>query len=117
MAKTRAELIAEIKASMNGEVPAAVATAPKATAPVAKASRPPKQPAAKFQPVAVEDVEEEDEEEDEEEVGYSIESEDSEDDEPEVTPVEELVTRIESLIDYVVENGEAIRSWLAACRQ
>jgi hypothetical protein len=55
--------------------------------------------------------------EDEDEVEDSeIPSETHRTDEPEFTPVEELVDRVKDFIDFVVENGESLKSWLDTVR-
>jgi len=70
-----------------------------------------------------EEIEDEDEEEEEEESEEIEDTEDTEDgdesddvEDVESSPAEELLDRVEALIDYIVENGEALKSWLAAVR-
>jgi hypothetical protein len=60
------------------------------------------------------DDEEEEESQEIEDTEDGDESDDVED--VESSPAEELLDRVEALIDYVVENGEALKSWLAAVR-
>lgn len=131
MAKSKAEVLASLRSIFNGE--AETEKTPKSAKPAPTKS----EPAAfgKFrkasQPVAVVEEEEEEEEfeededteEEESEVCDSdgtddTEEESSEDEaeDVEVAPVEELLDRVESLIDYISENGEALKAWIAACR-
>lgn len=123
MAKSRAEVLESLRKIMsNGETkPQPESTPAKPAQPAAAASA-----FAKFrrvdEVVAVADEEEEVEEESEDE------SEDSDNDseveshsegeatDVEVAPVEELLDRVEALIDYVSENSEALKAWIAACR-
>jgi hypothetical protein len=64
------------------------------------------------------DDEDDDEEEEESEEIEDTEDGDESDDVEDVesSPAEELLDRVEALIDYIVENGEALKSWLAAVR-
>jgi len=60
--------------------------------------------------------EEEQEDEDEEESDEEEESDADEAEDVEYSPVEELLDRVEALIDFVSENGEALKSYLASIR-
>lgn len=130
MAKSRSEVLASLRAIMGGAEDEAPAKKAKVVHPMPNGSK-----FGKFRkapaPVAVvdeddEDEEEEEFEEDEEEESEVVDSdsndteEDTEEEETsedvEVAPVEELLDRVESLIDYISENSEALKAWIAAVR-
>lgn len=126
MAKSRAEVLASLrgifadgdskpepKAKSKASEPTNTATA---TATFGKFRK-----ADKVEPVAEEPEQEDEVAEEESEDGDSDSnyttnghSDDAED--VEVAPVEELLERVESLIDYIADNSEALKAWLAACR-
>jgi len=131
MAKSRSEVLASLRAIMGGAEDEAPAKKAKVVQPEPSGSK-----FGKFRkapaPVAVvdEDDEEEEEfeedEEDEEDESEVVDAdsndteEDTEEEETsedvEVAPVEELLDRVESLIDYISENSEALKAWIAAVR-
>jgi hypothetical protein len=122
MAKSRAEVLESLRKIMgNGD------TKPQPEAAPAKPAKNGEAAAAfaKFrrvdEVVAVadeEEVEEESEDESEDSDNDSEVESQSEDEatDVEVAPVEELLDRVEALIDYVSENSEALKAWIAACR-
>ena len=130
MAKSRAEVLASLRNIFESEPKTKAEKEPAKAKPVAPASS----GFARFQrieadtAVAVaeenEEVEEEVEEDEEEEalpdadgvVRKKFEPADSLESDVETSPVEELLDRVEALIDYISENSEALKSWLAAAR-
>jgi hypothetical protein len=127
MAKSRSEVLASLRAIMGGAESETPAEKPKVVQPQPNGSK-----FGKFRkapaPVAVveedEDEEEEFEEDEDESEVVDSDSNDTEEEveesddtgEVEVAPVEDLLDRVESLIDYISENSEALKSWIAACR-
>lgn len=121
MAKSRSEVLASLRGIFaDGEgkpEPKAKASKP-AVAAAATATFGRFRKADKVEPVAEEPEQEDEVEEEESEDGDadSNHTSNGEADDVEVAPVEELLDRVESLIDYIADNSEALKSWIATCR-
>jgi hypothetical protein len=118
MAKSREEVLADLR-SVFGKAESGVATkSPPAAAPSPKAPAKAGSIFAKFKKIEDEAADQDETEEEVEEV--EEESEESEEVaasvEPDARPLDELLDRIENLINYISANDEAIKSWLNACR-
>jgi hypothetical protein len=122
MGLSREELRQQLKAALLGDAntkttEAAPAAPANTASPFAKFKR--KAEVVETEPdggaVAVAD-EEDEEDEDEEDFEDTDESEESVADEPETTPIDEVVERLKSLVDCIVDHGDALKSWLDTCR-
>lgn len=121
MAKDKSAVVASLKAIFqNVEGSSGKADKPAKVAPQKSSLAEFRTLARRPEPTPVQDEDEdtgevEDEDTDEsEDTDTQDEAETSED--CEVSPTEELLDRVESLIDYIVENGAALKSWIAAAR-
>ena len=127
MSKSRAEVLASLRGIFSdGEQkpeptaktaqPAKVAATASEFARFRKADR--VEPVAE-EPEIEDEIEDNDDELSEDDVSDSSHEGNGHSDEPadaEVAPVEELLDRVESLIDYISENSEALKAWIAAVR-
>ena len=112
MAKSREEVLNSLRNIFKPDDKAVVAAATATKSPAEGAFR------SKFKRRLAEVAEEQEEEEEEEE---EIEEESEVEEQEEVTdvdvsPVEELLDRVESLIDYIGEHHAALKSWITAAR-
>lgn len=126
MSKSRADVLASLRNIFNNPAPepAAEPAKTKPSAPSASSSF------ARFRreqaEAEVAAVEEEEEEEDEEEQSEDVVDDSNEGGEESseeaaatdvaVSPVEDLLDRVESLIDFISENSEALKAWIAVVR-
>jgi len=117
MAKSREEVLNSLRNIFKTDDTAVVAAATATKSPAEGAFR------SKFKRRLAEVAEEQEEEEEEEEIedASEIEEESEVEEQEEVTdvdvsPVEELLDRVESLIDYIGEHHAALKSWITAAR-
>jgi hypothetical protein len=118
MAKSREEVLNSLRNIFKPDDKAVVAAATATKSPAEGAFR------SKFKRRLAEVAEEQEEEEQEEEEiedASEIEEESEVEEQEEVTdvdvsPVEELLDRVESLIDYIGEHHAALKSWITAAR-
>ena len=111
MAKSREEVLKSLRNIFKTDDTAVVAAATATKSPAEGAFR------SKFKRRLAEVAEEQEEEEEEEEEENEEESEVEEQEEVtdvDVSPVEELLDRVESLIDYIGEHHAALKSWITA---
>lgn len=117
MAKSREEVLKSLRNIFKSDDTAVVAAATATKSPAEGAFR------SKFKRRLEEVAAEQEEEEAEEEIedASEIEEESAVEDEAEATdvdvsPINELLDRVESLIDYIGEHHAALSSWITAAR-